>query len=254
MYVLLLNHVESFIIQLLQRNRELDSKRYDLGGSATSLAINPDVREIFPDLYVLVNIIIDVTVKKTNPELESFKEAVITETRKTYDLRSVKDEPVFRAYRDFFWKVKVDPTKNRPAAEALIRRALSGNPLPQINTLVDSYNLASIKTEIAIAAFDADRISGNLTMRFADRGEEFLGIGMKKPMALQGGEIVIQDEKKLVAIYPYRDAEDSKITDYTRNVILLFCGVPGISLVKLGAALTLASDLVRKFCGGAAKP
>jgi len=218
-----------------------------------SLIINSDVRDIFPDLHVLVNIIGDVTVKKANPHLEAFKETIIIETRNKYDMQSVKDELVFRAYRDFFWKVKVDPTKNRPAAEALIRRVLSGNPLPQINTIVDSYNLASIKTEIAIAAFDADRVSGNFIMRFADRGEEFLGIGMKKPMALQGGEIVIQDEKKLVAIYPYRDAEDSKITDSTRNVILFYCGVPKISLEKLQAAMIVASGFITRFCGGTAK-
>jgi len=217
------------------------------------LKIDPDVEALFPDLKVLVCRIENVTVKATDPGLESFKEEVIREVRDSYDVESVKDEPAFRAYRDFFWKIKVDPTKSRPAAEALIRRVVSGKPLPRINTLVDAYNLASIKTEIAIAAFDADHLRGDLTMRYAMEDERFLGIGMEKPLSLQGGEIVISDEEKMVAIYPYRDAEGSKVTEATRNVLLLFCGVPGISLEKLHEAMRVASDFITRFCDGVAK-
>lgn len=194
-----------------------------------------------------------VTVKKVDQRLKAFRDEVIRETRRSYETESLKDEPLFRTYRDFFWKIKVDPTKNRPAAEALIRRVVSGKPLPQINTLVDAYNLASIKTGIAIAAFDADRLYGDLTMRYAEKDERFIGIGMKKPALLQGGEIVVQDREKLVAIYPYRDAEDSKVTENTKNVLLLLCGVPGISMGKLLEAMKVTSDFITRFCGGTVK-
>ncbi|RJS86088.1 hypothetical protein CW704_06285 [Candidatus Bathyarchaeota archaeon] len=125
--------------------------------------------------------------------------------------------------------------------------------MPRINTLVDAYNLASIKTEIAIAAFDSDKIRGELTMRYAETGEEFLGIGMKTPLRLNGREIVISDEEKLLAVYPYRDAEDTKVTEATRNVLLLFCGVPGIPMQKLLEAKDVTLKFVTKFCGGTVK-
>ncbi len=63
-------------------------------------------------------------------------------------LEGLKDEPIFRTYRDFFWTMGVDPTKVRPAAEALIRRILVGRSMPRINTVVDAYNLASMTTHI----------------------------------------------------------------------------------------------------------
>ena len=201
----------------------------------------------------MVSLVGDVTVRRADPMLETFKEAVIRETRRSYETQSLKDEPLFRAYRDFFWMIKVDPTKNRPAAEALIRRVVAGKPLPRINTLVDTYNLASIKTGIAIAAFDADRLRGNLTMRYADKDEKFLGIGMKKPLLLQGGEIVVEDDIRLVAIYPYRDADDSKVTEATQSVLLLFYGVPGVGLGELGEAMKKACDFITRFCGGTVK-
>jgi DNA/RNA-binding domain of Phe-tRNA-synthetase-like protein len=150
--------------------------------------------------------------------------------------------------------VGIDPTKNQPAAEALIRRILGGRTIPRVNTLVDAYNLASIKTEIALAAFDASRLMGDLLMRFAKRGEKFQGIGMEKPMVLQGGEIVVSDMKKLVAIYPYRDAESTKISEKTKNVLLLVCGVPGTEKETLRNAAQVALEYVTCFCGGGRKP
>jgi len=218
-----------------------------------SVTISEEVRRAFPNLHVLTSSIENVIVEKSNSELEEFKRESLQEIQDAYDLENLKDRPILRAYRDFFWKLGVDPTKTRPAAEALIRRLLRGKPLPRINTLVDAYNLASIKTEIAIAAFDSDKIRGELTMRYAETGEEFLGIGMKTPLRLNGREIVISDEEKLLAVYPYRDAEDTKVTEATRNVLLLFCGVPGIPMQKLLEAKDVTLKFVTKFCGGTVK-
>jgi len=217
------------------------------------ITISGEVRKAFPDLHVLTSRIEKVTVKKFDPDLEEFKKGILQKIPNIYSLETLKDRPILRAYRDFFWKLGVDPTKIRPAAEALIRRLLRGKPLPRINTLVDAYNLASIKSEISIAAFDSDRIRGELMMRYANMGEEFLGIGMKAPLRLHGREIVISDEEKLLAIYPYRDAEDTKVTEATRNVLLLFCGVPGIPIQKLLEAENVTLDFVTKFCGGTVK-
>jgi len=218
-----------------------------------SVTISEEVRRAFPNLHVLTSSIENVIVEKSNSELEEFKRESLQEIQDAYDLENLKDRPILRAYRDFFWKLGVDPTKTRPAAEALIRRLLRGKPLPRINTLVDAYNLASIKTEIAIAAFDSDKIRGELTMRYAEMGEEFLGIGMKTPLRLNGREIVVSDEEKLLAVYPYRDAEDTKVTEATRNVLLLFCGVPGIPMQKLLEAKDVTLKFVTKFCGGTVK-
>jgi DNA/RNA-binding domain of Phe-tRNA-synthetase-like protein len=216
------------------------------------LNISADLRACFPGLRVLVVSIANVKVEKESVELRRFGEGIVEQVKEGYDLKSLKDVPIFRAYRDFFWSVGIDPTKNRPAAEALIRRILRGKPLPKINTLVDAYNLASIKTCVALAAFDSDKLRGNLVMRFAREGEKFLGIGMEKPAELRGSEVVIADEEKLIAIYPHRDSDQTKVTKDTENVLLLVCGVPGIEAGVLSNARQVAIDYITKFCGGKA--
>ena len=219
-------------------------------GTQAILTISSETKSRFPKLKVLTAKVTNVKVRKQDAELEKFKNQLSESIKKRYNLDSLKDATSFRAYRDFFWKIRIDPTKNRPATEALIRRILRGENLPCINTLVDAYNLASINTEIALAAFDADKLKGNLLMRIAESGEEFTGIGMSKPMILQGGEVVVSDKEKLVAIYPHRDAENTKVMEQTRNVVLLACGVPGIPEESLRNAIYEAIEFVTHFCGG----
>jgi DNA/RNA-binding domain of Phe-tRNA-synthetase-like protein len=215
------------------------------------IVIDRSVSERFPDLDVVVRCVRGVKVKPFDEELERLKQEVCSQVRRRYTLEGLKDIPTIRAYRDFFWRIGVDPTKNRPASEALIRRILAGKPPPTINTLVDAYNLASILSEVALAAFDEDKLqSKEVVMRTAKKGETFLGIGMKEPITLQGGEIVLEDSTNLIAIYPYRDAERSKITEETKNAALVSCGVPGLSKEKLLQAADLAVKYVTRFCGG----
>ncbi|MEM2875117.1 MAG: phenylalanine--tRNA ligase beta subunit-related protein [Candidatus Hadarchaeales archaeon] len=214
------------------------------------IKVEQGLRAEFPGLMAAMGEVRGVRVGRINEELEKLKAEVMEDVKRNYRLETVKDHPVLRAYRDFFWSIDIDPTKIRPAAEALIRRILGGRPLPTVNTLVDAYNLASVRSCISIGAFDMDRISGGLLMRRARPGEEFLGIGMERPVPLSGKEIVVSDSEKLIAIYPYRDSDETKVTEETRNVLFLSCGVPGISEEKLEDALRLTKEYVIKFCGG----
>ena len=215
-----------------------------------SLKIDSELKIHFPELSALTLDIDGVNIRKKAPELENFKLEVMRHIRNEYTLDSVKDLPTFRAYRTFFWSIGIDPTKTRPAAEALTRRILAGKTLPCINTLVDTYNLASIKTRIAIATFDADKLDGKLLMRFAKEGEQILGIGMEKPLILKGREIIISDQEKLIAVYPHRDADNTKVTEKTENVSIVVCGVPGITEEVLKSASDLTLEYITRFCTG----
>lgn len=212
------------------------------------LEIDENVRMRFPTLKAILHAISGIAVEKNNPELDEFKESVYSRVRERYNLDSLPQVPIFRAYRDFFWRVGVDPTKIRPSAEALIRRILAGKSIPSVNTLVDAYNLASVETGVALAVFDLSRVTGNMRMRFANNGEKFLGIGMQDPMTLRGVEVVVSDEERLVAVHPYRDADYSKITLEARDAVLMVCGVPGVDDSVLEGAEKMTVEYIMKFC------
>lgn len=223
----------------------------DLTG-ATLLRLDPTLAKVFPGLRVLELEFSNLVIRKKSDRLEAFKKSKQEEIRKrTKSLDEVKDLPIFRAYRDFYWKVGIDPTKTRPAGEALVRRILSGKELPSINTLVDAYNLASAESHVAIAAFDLSTVSrDNLVMRNAVSNESFLGIGMSDPITLKGIEVVIEDRRNsnVIAIYPYRDSDNTKITEFSRDVLLLMCGVPHVSDEDLERASELTNDYIKEYC------
>jgi DNA/RNA-binding domain of Phe-tRNA-synthetase-like protein len=214
--------------------------------------ISEDLKNAYPDLFVPYATISGVQVAAIQtPGFKARLTEVSEEIRTKFTLENLKDDELVRKYRDFFWRLNIDPTKTRPASEALIRRVLADKPFPQISNLVDVYNIVSLKTGIPLAAFDIACISGDvLTLRFATEKEEFVGIGMKKSKVLQGGETVIADAERLVAIYPYRDANYTKVTLTTTDVAILLCGAPGVSLRTLESALELAIQWIIEFCGG----
>ena len=212
------------------------------------LTIDPLLRDRFPGLDAHLFGARDLDIRERDERLDSFATLLVREFREHLDLATLKDDPILRAYRDFYWRVGIDPTKIRPASEALLRRVLQGKDLPRINTLVDAYNLASMKTRTSIAAFDSDGIQGDLRMRLAREGEEFLGIGMTAPVVLRGIEVVVQDADAVVAIYPYRDADITKVTTAVREVLFMTCGVPGISWESLIEAAETTSEFVERFC------
>ena len=214
------------------------------------LKIEKGLQKKFPGLAVEIIGFEGVDIQLNNNILEDFKTIVYQDIKKKWTLDDLREYPQFRAYRDFFWKMGIDPTKTRPAAEALIRRILRGNSLFKINTFVDTYNLVSMKTAVPIASFDEYKLNDDLYMREADPGEEFIGIAMKFPHILKGGEPVIEDGEQLVAIYPYRDADSTKVTLATQDVKMLICGAPNIDNDILLSTAKLAGELITKYCGG----
>ena len=216
------------------------------------MQIVPELRSSFPGLRVVELKMEGLEIENSNPALESFKREVQDRIRtRIASLTEVKDRPIFRAYRDFFWRVGIDPTKVRPAGEALTRRILGGRDLPTVITAVDAYNIASVETSVAIAAFDLNAIDEySLVMRRAMKGEPFHGIGMASSDSLDGVEVVIEDREshRLVAVYPYTDSDDSKVTERTKGVLFLMCGVPGIDETTLERARDLTKEYVGRFC------
>lgn len=214
------------------------------------LNFSKEVGERFTGLGVYWAELVDVNNHVENLELIGYISSAVENIKKEHVLESLVQNKFVRAYRDFFWRIGLDPTKTRPSAEALLRRVLAGKDFPRINPLVDVYNVVSMQSLLPIAAFDVEKLKGELLMKFANVGEFFLGIGMDKPVALTGKEVVVRDDEKLVAIYPYRDADATKVTPATRHVFLMVCGVPGIDLDYLQTTGETLVKQVVKFCGG----
>ena len=211
---------------------------------------NFEVSRRFPELSICIGTINNVHAEKENDHIKRLKKAVYEEVKARYTIETLKDNPTVRAYRDFYWRLDIDPTKTRPSGEALLRRVLHGDELPCISTVVDAYNLASMKTVIPISGFDKDCLNLPFEVRFAKDGETFTGIGMSKPMGLMDNMLVLADEKQVLCIYPYRDLDYTKITLQTRNVLIVGYGASGITEKQLGEAVEATLSYIKLVSGG----
>jgi len=211
------------------------------------LVIDDAVREKFG---ISVGIVEIQGVRQTESSEISKAIAEVEEAAKSrYSIDEVKDIRTIRLQRDFFWRLGVDPTKVRPASEALLRRILLNKGLPRISPIVDAYNLASVKTLLTFSAFDLERIAPALSVRFSRAGEEVILIGDRKKK-LTGKELVLTDSAKILCVYVHGDVDETKVTDSTADVLLVAYGIPGISNEELKAGAIVASDYINKFAGG----
>jgi DNA/RNA-binding domain of Phe-tRNA-synthetase-like protein len=205
-------------------------------------------------VFVGVGVVLGINNASYPEGLGNVIDGVINEVRSRFTLDSLKDDPVIRAYRDFYWhELGIDPTKQRPAQEALLRRVVRDEGLPRINPMVDIGNVASIKYLVPVGLYDIDSFGGrDLVIRYARDGEGFNPIGSPK-RKLTSNQIVLAAVNGLILhIYPYRDSEDTKIRDSTRNVLIVTAGVPGVESFRLLDSVKYMMDLAMNYLGGRA--
>ena len=209
-----------------------------------------NVAERFPGLRVCIGEIRNVHNEKTNEQVRMLSSIVYDEVKARCSIETLKTDPTVRAYRDFYWKLDIDPTKTRPSGEALLRRVLHGDELPQISTVVDGYNLVSMKAIIPVSGFDYEKLDPPFQVRFAESTETFAGIGMSKPLALKKNTLVLADQNQILCIYPYRDSDHSKITFQTRDALIVAYGSPGITENQLMTTIETTLSYIKQTSQG----
>ncbi|KUO91109.1 MAG: phenylalanine--tRNA ligase beta subunit-related protein [Thermocladium sp.] len=174
------------------------------------------------------------------------------EEAKKNTISTLLSDPIIRAYRDFYWKyLKIDPTKQRPSQEALIRRLLNGGRVPTINPAVDIGNIISIKYKVPIGLYDIDKIRAKkLTLRYAAEGEVFIPIGSPRKKLSSNQIVLAASDGTILHVYPYRDSELTMVDQATRNILIISAGVPGISGEILRSAATETGILYEKYLMG----
>lgn len=163
----------------------------------------------------------------------------------TLTTESLKDISGIAATRRVYKACGKDPSRYRPASEALIRRMLKGKELYQIDTLVDLINLASIAFGYSIGGFDADKFEGDtLTLGVGKEGEPYEGIG--RGMINIAGLPVYRDNKGGVGT-PTSDNERTKMTLSTTHLVVLINGYDG-NEENVRKNAEYIQELIRKYC------
>jgi DNA/RNA-binding domain of Phe-tRNA-synthetase-like protein len=196
-----------------------------------------------------------VRVADTGPTLRAEISQEVARLRaRCADARAVRALPEVVAFQELLRKVGVNPRKDAPSVERLLTFALKHGDLPAVNSLVDAYNLVSIRSHCSLGAHDLDRLALPVTLRPLTGKETFTPLGEQAPMPVRAGEFGYVDAAgRLLCRLDVLQAEFSTVTSETNNVLLIVEGTAAHAPEALQTALSEAVDRITRHCGGTAE-
>ncbi len=234
----------------LELNKTIPSSTINQENFDNVFYFNPSLLKKFPQMKIGVAIIKNVDIHQGNKHLEELKKQIISKQTCT-SLEQIGEISSIKAYRNCFKAFGIDWHSRHPSADALLRRVIQGKGIYNINTLVDAYNLAVLETHIALGAFDLKYISLPTTLRLAKEGETIKLLGESENTKISEGEMVYSDSKQIITLdLNYRDADYTKVTKETKDIILFADGCDGISEKEVIMGLNKGIEYIQKFCGG----
>ncbi|MBX6322373.1 MAG: phenylalanine--tRNA ligase subunit beta [Rhodospirillaceae bacterium] len=127
-----------------------------------------------------------------------------------------------------------------------LRDRLTAVGLRPISALVDITNYVTYDLGRPLHVFDADRLAGDLTMRFARDGETIAALD-GRTYALDGSMTVIADDRGPQGIGGIMGGEASGCTAETRNVFLEVALFDPVRTAQTGRRLGIESDARYRF-------
>lgn len=151
--------------------------------------------------------------------------------------------------RAMYKRVGLDPTRNRPSSEALLRRVRKGDPLPRINTMVDVCNWCSLEFQLPYGLYDAARIEGEtIELRIGRDGECYDGI--RKDVVHVGGRVTLADVRGPFG-NPTSDSARTMVTTATRDVLLVVYAPHDTPAPRSDAVLAETAARMAQYTGAA---
>jgi DNA/RNA-binding domain of Phe-tRNA-synthetase-like protein len=192
-------------------------------------------------------VVVDLAVRQESPALMAEIEAVCQSLRERYGGQPSGEVPDVLAARQLYKALGLDPTKTRPSSESLLRRALKGQPLYRINTLVDSVNLRSLADQLPYGLYDLGRVAPPILLRMGADGEGYEGI--------RKGFVSVARRPALVdAIGPFgnptSDSLRTSITLDTRAALVVVYAPRHLGGRALARTCQRTLDLVLRHSGG----
>lgn len=112
---------------------------------------------------------------------------------------------------------------------------------------VDATNLSNMELGQPTHVFDADKITGGITVRLSRAGEKAWPLFTEGHIPLPEGTLVIADDEKILAIAGVIGCEDSKTTAESTRIVLESAAFDPVAVRKAHRALNIHTDAAARF-------
>jgi DNA/RNA-binding domain of Phe-tRNA-synthetase-like protein len=152
----------------------------------------------------------------------------------------MRERPIPWAYRVFFRQIGLDPDHTRTPIEQLALDRLHDGAFVSRGMPADALTIATIETGVALRAFDAVGLEGDLCIRDSAPGEALPG----KPARLAQGTLTIADGRAPLALLFGELSGDREDGLETERIAIVAVQVKGVPQAAVDEALWIANAAI----------
>lgn len=208
----------------------------------------------FPNIHIGVVVIEGIDNSGDHQDIDKLLEGVENFIKMDFVPEKLAKHDLISPWRTAYSEFGSKPSRFHSSVEALTRRILKGENVPRVNKLVDMYNFVSLKHMVPIGGYDLEKIDGNIMLTFAGGSEKFVPLGTAKVENPDTMEVIYRDERKVLCRkWNYMDSESSKITEKTKDAVLIIDGLFPVRKDKVKEICEEIIELSAMFCRGKAR-
>lgn len=135
-------------------------------------------------------------------------------------------------------------------AEHLLRLVKKSGMLPNINRVVDCYNIASAETLLSMGAHNLTNIKGNVWLKTTDGTEKYIPLFKSEPEKIAPGEYAAMDDEKIICRLDLKQCDETKCGEGTTDFLVYVQGNAETSDEYVLNGLQKVCDNIKNFCNG----
>lgn len=212
--------------------------------------VYPEVFEKLPNVCFAVVAAYGIDNRGEHKRIQELLMHSIEKVREEIGGTDIKKNRDIIPYRQAFSELGFNPNKYLSSIEAMVKRVVKGGDLPSINPVVDLVNAVSLQYMLPMGAHDMDALEGEIAVRFAVPGDTFVPLGETGEEAVEPGELVYADAKRIrTRRWIWRQSDRGKITAESRNIFFPIDGFRGENCNRMLEARNKLAALLSEHFG-----
>lgn len=214
--------------------------------------IDPEIFSSFPEVKVGIIVAQGIDNSTQHKVVLNLLEKQVQALTQKLTSETLRNHPYITTWHHAYKKFGVNPKEHLSSVENLARRAIKNKNLRSINTLVDLYNIISLKYLIPAGGEDLDTFKGNVRLTVAADGEKpVILLGDSTESFSKKGEVIYKDDEGIICrCWNWKEADRTKLTEKTKNAFLVLEALPPVDPIVLKAAVNELAKLIKEYCGG----
>ena len=210
--------------------------------------LSKEILEKFPTTCLGIIAVRGIDNSNSNKNILNLLREAEIKIKNKFQITKPSEHPRIKCWREVYSAFGAKPSKYNCSIEAMIKRILEGDKVPDINDIVNLYNYISLKNLISVGGDDADKIEGHVILTLAKGDEKFKEIGQEGIKNPNIGEVIFKDNNDVLGRrWNWRQSEKTKIIKQSKNINLQIEGLSPITKQDIEAACKELMDSIGKF-------